>query len=53
MNIPRNLACKDDLVYVPKHSHRTCCQSRYERLIHAPKSYILKGEDLLTFILAV
>ena len=24
-------ACKDGLVYVPKHSHRTCSQSRYER----------------------
>ena len=31
MTIPRNLACKDGLVYVPKYSHRTCCQSRYER----------------------
>ena len=31
MTIPRNLACKDGLVYVPKHSRRTCCQSRYER----------------------
>ena len=30
MTIPRNLACKDGLVYVPKHSRRTCCQSRYE-----------------------
>ena len=31
MTIPRNLACKYGLVYVPKHSRRTCCQSRYER----------------------
>ena len=23
ITIPRNLACKDGLVYVPKHSHRT------------------------------
>ena len=31
MTIPRNLACKDGLVYVPKHLRRTCCQSRYEQ----------------------
>ena len=31
MTIPRNLACKDGLVDVTKHSRRTCCQSRYER----------------------
>ena len=49
MTIPRNLACKDGLVYVPKHTRKTCCQSRYERpyMRHAPSSYILEGEVLL------
>ena len=53
MTIPRNLACKDGLVYVPKHSRRTCCQSRYERPYMHHKVIFLKGEDLLAFILAV
>ena len=30
MIIPRNLACKEGLVYVPKRAPRTCCQNRYE-----------------------
>ena len=25
MTMPRNLACKEGLACVPKHSHRTCC----------------------------
>ena len=30
MIIPRKLACKEGLVYVPKRAPRTCCQNRYE-----------------------
>ena len=48
MTIPQNLACKEGLVYVPKRSCRTCCQNRY---VH--HTVIVKGEDLLAFILAV
>ena len=51
MTIPRNLACKDGLVYVPKHSRRTCCQCRYEQLYMHHK--VIKGEDLLALMLAV
>ena len=47
MTIPRNLACKEGFVYVPKRSGRTCCQNR------AAISDILEGEDLFAFILAV
>ena len=55
MTIPRNLACKESLVYVPEHLRRTCCQNRYRVLtaIHAPLSDILEAKNLLAFILSV
>ena len=49
MTISRNLACKDGLVYVPKHSRRTYVMNGNTCTI---KLY-LKSEDLLALILAV
>ena len=51
MTIPQNLAYKEGLVYVSKHSRRTCCQNLYERPFM--QSDILEGGDLLAFILTV